>query len=84
LHLRPQHHHARLVRPGPCTNHEIDGWQRTKHVDSYDLPQPPFQPVSLHVRALVLRHDDTHARMRNGGSCCPEIEMLGPEALPPL
>jgi hypothetical protein len=31
----------------------------------------------------VLWNDEPHARMRNGGSSRPEIEVLGPEALPP-
>ena len=83
LHLGPQHHHARLVRFRTRTDHQIDGCQRRQYVDSYDLPQPPFQPVPLDSRPLVLRNDESNSRMRNGGSSRPEIEVLGPEALPP-
>ena len=83
LHLGPQHRHARLVGFRTCTDHQIDRRQRRQHVDSYDLPQPPFQSISLNPGSLVLGNDEPHAWMRNGGSGCPEIEVLGPEALPP-
>ena len=83
LHFGPQHHHARLVCLRTRPDHQIDRRQRGKHVDSYDLPQPPFQSISLDPRSLVLGDDEPHARMRNGGSGRPEIEVLGPEALPP-
>lgn len=64
-------------------NHEIDGRQRWKELDSYDFAQTPFQLVAIDRGVAVSRNHDSHARMPERGSEASDVEMTTPNSLPP-
>ena len=56
--------------------------QRWLKLDPDELAEPALEPVSLHGTVLMLRHDDSDARMIERGSTYPDVEVRGPDSLP--
>ncbi len=72
--------HAVCFRPG--AHHEIDTRQGAQQILPGHFPQSSLEAVSLHSRMLVFWYDEADSRMGEKGSSSPELEMLGPDALP--
>lgn len=56
---------------------------RGQKLDTHELAKPALEPVSLDGGVLVLRHDDSNARMAERGSKYPDVEIPRPDS-PPL
>ncbi len=64
---------------------DIDSGALAQHwlkLHAYELAEPALEPVSLHGGVLMLRHDDSDARMIERGSKYPDVEVRGPDSLP--
>ena len=68
------------LRPG--TNDEIDRREEIQELSADHLTEPALEPISLDTAVLVLRHNKADPGMKQTGSDSPELEMLGPDALP--
>jgi hypothetical protein len=49
-----------------------------------DLTQASLEPVPLHDRVSVPRHDETGSRIQRGGSRVEDVQVARPAPLPPL
>ena len=64
------------------TNHHVNCWQTCEQSRAHYLTKPSFKTVSFDDCMFELRHDESYPRMIQKGSRHPDLEVLGPEALP--
>lgn len=72
----------RLVCFAPSPHYDVDVGKCREELLPNDLPQAPFDGVPLDAVAAVLGHDEADPWMMQKGSDDPELEVLGPDALP--
>ena len=78
-----------LVRIGPNLHHDIDRYSRRQQMDTSQLAQSPLHEVPRHSRLAEARNYQPNPApggrafyMRERGSRRPDLEVLGPDALP--
>ena len=70
------------IRVGSSEDHHVRGSERRKQPRASELAQTPADEIPLDDRLLVQRDDQTDAGVRQKGSECPNLEVLGSDSLP--
>lgn len=72
------------IRAGCRSDDDVHPVVGLEHILANDLPQPALQPVSIHRRFAVTRHDDANPRKAERGSARPDREVPGSYDFPLL